>query len=70
MLESETCKVESVKCGGRGATALPMEMDIVFRQAAKAGESLVSEFCVAEDKTIHAIRRQSDGAILATAALI
>ena len=70
MLESETCKVESVKCSGRGATALPMEMDIVFRQAAKAGESLVSEFCVAEDKTIHAIRRQSDGAILATAALI
>ena len=69
MLESETCKVESVKCSGCGATALPMEMDIVFRQAAKAGESLVSEFCVAEDKTIHAIRRQSDGAILATAAL-
>ena len=63
MLESETCKVESVKCGVG-------EMDIVFRQAAKAGESLASEFCVAEDKTLHAIRRQSDGAILATAALI
>ena len=70
MLESEKCKVESVKCGGRGATALPMEMDIVFRQAAKAGESLASEFCVAEDKTVHAIRRQSDGTVLATAALV
>ena len=70
MLESEKCKVESVKCGGRGATALPREMDIVFRQAAKAGESLTSEFCVAEDKTLHAIRRQSDGAVLATAAFV
>ena len=70
MLESEKCKVESVKCGGRGATTLPMEMDIVFRQAAKAGESLASEFCVAEDKTLHAIRRQSDGTVLATAALV
>ena len=70
MLESETCKVESVKCGGRGATALPRELDIVFRQAAKAGESLASEFCVAGDKTLHAIRRQSDGTVLATAVLI
>ena len=61
MLESEKCKVESVKCGVG-------DMDIVFRQAAKAGESLASEFCVAGDKTLHAIRRQSDGAVLATAA--
>ena len=68
MLESVKWKVESVKCGGRGATTLPMEMDIVFRQAAKAGESLASEFCVAEDKTVHASRRQSDGTVLATAA--
>ena len=67
-MESVKWKVESVKCGGRGATALPMEMDIVFRQAAKAGESLASEFCVAGDKTLHAIRRQSDGTVLATAA--
>ena len=57
MLECGKCKVESVK------------MDIVFRQAAKAGESLASEFCVAGDKTLHAIRRQSDGTVLATAAL-
>ena len=61
MLESVKWKVESVKCGVG-------DMDIVFRQAAKAGESLASEFCVAEDKTLHAIRRQSDGAVLATAA--
>ena len=63
MLESEKCKVESVKSGVG-------DMDIVFRQAAKAGESLASEFCVAEDKTLHAIRRQSDGVVLATAALM
>ena len=61
MLESVKGKVESVKCGVG-------DMDIVFRQAAKAGESLASEFCVAGDKTLHAIRRQSDGAVLATAA--
>ena len=56
--------------GGVIDAALPREMDIVFRQAAKAGESLASEFCVAEDKILHAIRRQSDGAVLATAVLI
>ena len=63
--------------GGRGATALPgtegdspAEMDIVFRQAAKAGESVVSEFCVCGAKTLHAIRRTSDNAILATAAMV
>ena len=63
MLEGVKWKVESVKCGVE-------DMDIVFRQAAKAGESLASEFCVAEDKTVHAIRRQSDGTVLATAALV
>ena len=63
--------------GGRGATALPgtegdspAEMDIVFRQAAKAGESVVSEFCVCGEKTLHAIRRRSDDALLATAAMV
>ena len=63
--------------GGRGATALPgtegdspAEMDIVFRQAAKAGESVVSEFCVCGAKTLHAIRRRSDDALLATAAMV
>ena len=58
-----------LECGGRGATALPGEMDIVFRQAAKAGEALASEFCTVGDKTLHAIRRSSDGATLATAAV-
>ena len=62
MLESVKWKEESEKCGVG-------DIDIAFRQAAKAGEALVSEFCVAEGKTLHAIRRQSDGAVLATAAL-
>ena len=68
--------------GGRGATALPGngshcadvtmpgEIDIVFRQAAKAGEALVSEFCAEGEKTLHAIRRPSDNAVLATAAMV
>ena len=61
--------------GGRGATArpgaegdFPAELDIVFRQAAKAGEALVSEFCACGEKTLHAVSRRSDGALLATAA--
>ena len=56
-------------CGHAGRATLPGELDIVFRQAAKAGETLVSEFCAAGDKTLHAIRRCSDDAILATAAM-
>ena len=62
-----------LECGGcAGGVALPSpaEFDIVFRQAAKAGEALVSEFCTAGDKTLHAIRRPSDGATLATAAMM
>jgi acyl-ACP thioesterase len=55
--------------GHAGRVTLPGELDIVFRQAAKAGESLVSEFCAAGEKTLHAIRRRSDDAILATAAM-
>ena len=51
------------------ASESPAELDIVFRLAAKAGESLASEFCAAGDKTLHAICRPSDGAILATAAM-
>ena len=70
MLENVACKMENGKCGGRGATALPGEIDIVFRQAAKAGEALVSEFCFDGEKTLHAIRRTSDNAILATAAMV
>ena len=60
-----------LECGGHaGRVTLPSpaELDIVFRHAAKAGESLASEFCAAGGKTLHAIRRPSDGAILATAA--
>ena len=56
MLESAKCK--------------PAEIDIVFRQAAKAGETLVSERCAADGgRELHAIRRAADGALLATAAL-
>ena len=56
--------------GHAGRVTLPGELDIVFRQAAKAGEALVSERCAAEgDRTFHAIRRPSDGAVLATAAM-
>ena len=63
MLESSVkCQMESVKCGVG-------DIDIVFRQAAKAGEALVSEFCADGEKTLHAIRRRSDNAILATAAM-
>ncbi len=49
---------------------MPGEIDIVFRQAAKAGEALVSEFCTDGEKTLHAIRRPSDNAVLATAAMV
>jgi len=63
MLESVKCEIERVKCGVG-------DVDIVFRQAAKAGEALVSEFCADGEKTLHAIRRRSDGAILATAAIV
>ena len=52
------------------ASSSPAELDIVFRQAAKAGESLASEFCTADGKTLHAIRRRSDDALLATAAMV
>ena len=66
---SVKCEVESGKCGGdAGCVAMPGEMDIVFRQAAKAGDALVSESCADGEATLHAIRRPSDGAILATAA--
>ena len=56
--------------GGRRATALPGEIDIVLRQAAKAGEALVSEFCADGEKALHAIRRTSDNVLLATAAMV
>jgi len=52
------------------ASSSPAELDIVFRQAAQAGESLASEFCSGGGKRLHAIRRRSDGALLATAATV
>ena len=56
--------------GHAGRVTLPAEIDIVFRQAAKAGDALVSERCAADGgRTLHAIRRPSDNAILATAAM-
>ena len=56
--------VDSVPSAG------PADIDVVFRSAAKAGEALLSERCAAEgNRTLHAIRRVSDGALLATAAM-
>ena len=60
-MENAKCKMEN------GGVA---ELDIVFRQAAKAGESLVSECCTAGGKSLHAVSRRSDGALLATAAMV
>ena len=49
----------------------PREIDISFRQAARAGEELLSERAQSsvEGRTLHAVRRQADGALLATAAI-
>ena len=56
--------------GHAGRVILPAEIDIVFRQAAKACDRLVSERCAADGgRALHAIRRPSDNAILATAAM-
>ena len=52
------------------ASSSPAELDIVFRQAAKAGETLASELCPEGGKRLHAIRRRADGALLATAATV
>ena len=65
ILENVECKMENVEL-----SRSPSDIDIVFRQAAKAGEALVSEFCFDGEKTLHAIRRTSDNAILATAAMV
>ena len=47
---------------------LPYGLDIVFRQAAHAGDELESRVEVADDATLrHAIVRPSDGTLLATA---
>ena len=47
----------------------PAEMDIVFRTAAKAGDALVSECFCEEGRSLHLIRRQLDGEVLASAAM-
>ena len=72
MLEAGGCRGETALQGADAVSkgCSPAEMDIVFRQAAKAGESVVSEFCVCGEKTLHAIRRRSDDALLATAAMV
>ena len=57
--------LEAAPCG-----VGPSEIDIVFRSAAKAGDVLASEcFCEGE-KSLHCIRRISDGAVLATAVML
>lgn len=48
----------------------PTEMDIVFRAAAKAGESLVSECFRDENRTLHLVRRPADNLVLASAAMM
>lgn len=69
MLENAECRTENVEC--RIENVECTDIDISFRQAAKAGETLVSERCAADGgRTLHAIRRVSDGAVLATAAIV
>lgn len=48
----------------------PSEIDIVFRSAARAGDALVSECFSEGERSLHQIRRISDGAILATAVML
>ena len=48
----------------------PVEMDIVFRAAAKAGDILLSECFREEGRTLHLIRRLADDLVLASAAMI
>ena len=48
----------------------PAEMDVVFRAAAKAGDTLISECFHGEGRTLHLIRRPADGLVLATAAMV
>ena len=48
----------------------PAEMDVVFRAAAKAGDTLISECFHGEGRTLQLIRRPADGLVLATAAMV
>ena len=48
----------------------PVEVDVVFRAAAKAGEILVSECFVDGERSLHLIRRPADNLVLATAAMV
>ena len=70
MLENVECKMENVEGRMENVKCGVGEIDIVFRQAAKAGEALVSERCQDGEKSLHAIRRRSDDALLATAAMV
>ena len=65
ILENVECKMENVEL-----SRSPSDIDIVFRQAAKAGEALIPEHCAVDGRTLHAIRRRSDDALLATAAMV
>ena len=47
----------------------PIEMDIVYRSAAKAGDLLVAERTSEGNRTLHQIRRPEDNVVLATAAM-
>lgn len=47
----------------------PIEMDIVYRSAAKAGDLLVAERTSEGNRTLHQIRRPEDNIVLATAAM-
>lgn len=57
--------LESVPGGG-----LPVEADVFFRSAAKAGERLLSECFRDGRRTLHRVCRAADGEVLATAAMI
>ena len=48
----------------------PLEMDIVFRSAAKAGDLLISESFCENNHSFHLISRPSDNTILASAAMV
>ena len=65
MLETEPPARADAAAGGT------LELDIVFRSAARAGERLVSESCRTSDgRTLHAVSRPSGGVVLATAAIM
>ena len=48
----------------------PSEIDLAFRSAAKAGDVLASECFREGERSLHRIRRVSDGTVLATAVML